>query len=128
MEVSTKALLSAGMLVTLIGILDAVRVSSWDLVVLFVVAGSLFATLWLRSGIGRAPVDLRADLARWLDHRAERTGEPLSDVLDRAVASYQSDLFGPGDLEPGGNAVVESRRDRPSNGNGVNGGDASSAR
>ena len=90
---STRVVLSAGLIVTGVGALDAFISREWDLFVVFCLSISLQLLLWLRFRANRLPATLRPDLARWLERQAERTGEPVDDVLDRAVAWYRSGLF-----------------------------------
>ena len=92
---SARVLISISLLVTAVGVLDALLGREWDLLVVFVISMLLQVALWLRHRANRTPVTLRPDLARWLEHQSARTGEPFDDVLDRAVAWYHQGLFVP---------------------------------
>ena len=91
---STRVLLTAGVIVTAVGALDAFIGREWDLLVVFCLSLSLQLLLWLRFRANRIPVTLRPDLTRWIERQAARTGEPFDDVLDRSVAWYRSGLYG----------------------------------
>lgn len=91
--VSTRVVLSIGLVVTGVGALDAFISREWDLFVVFLLSMSLQLLLWLRFRANRIPVSLRPDLARWIERQSQRTGEPFDDVLDRAVAWYHNGLF-----------------------------------
>jgi len=92
-EVSTRVLLSISLAVTGVGVLDALIGGEWDLLVVFLLTMVVQLTIWLRQRANRLPVSLRPDLAHWLEHRAQESGEPFDDVLDRAVAWHQHDLY-----------------------------------
>lgn len=92
-DVSTRVLLSVALVVTGVGVLDAFISREWDLLVVFLLSGTLQLTLWLRQRANRTPVSLRPDLTRWLERQSQRSGEPFDDVMDRAVAWYQHGLF-----------------------------------
>lgn len=91
--VSTRVLVSIALIVAAVGAVDALFSREWDLLVVFVLAITLQLILWLRLRANRVPVTLRPDLARWLEHRSERSGEPFDDLLDRAVAWYRQRLY-----------------------------------
>lgn len=82
------------LLIAGVGVTDAALSREWDLLVLVVVIG--LAQLWtLARAVGsRVTVSLRPDLARWVTQRSQRTGEPATDVVDRAVALFQHGLYG----------------------------------
>lgn len=90
---SSRLVLTIAIVVTGVGALDAYVGRKWDLVAVFVFLGLLLMMLWLRQRAHRVPVDLRSDLARFLEHQSQRTGEPMEDVVDRAVAAYRQGLF-----------------------------------
>lgn len=92
--VSSRVLLSLSLTVTVVGLLDAMIGEDWDLFAVFVLSGLLQFALWMRDRASRTPVTLRPDLAHDLMQHAQRTGEPFESVLDRAVAWYQSGLYG----------------------------------
>ncbi|MCP3991767.1 MAG: hypothetical protein GY929_20660 [Actinomycetia bacterium] len=91
--VSTRIIVTIGLVVGGVGALDAFVSREWDLLIVFLLVVSLQAMLWLRLRANRIPVTLRPDLARWLERQSERSGEPFDDVLDRAVAWYHSGLY-----------------------------------
>lgn len=90
---SNRFLLAAGLVVVGVGVLDAFVGREWDLLLVFALAFVIQLVLWIRHRANRIPVSLRPDLARWLEHRSERTGEAFDDVLDRSVAWYRDGLF-----------------------------------
>ncbi len=92
-SVSTRIIVSVGLVVAGVGALDSFLSREWDLLVVFLLSISLQLLLWLRLRANRIPVTLRPDLARWLEHQSGRTGEPFDDLVDRAVAWYQSGLY-----------------------------------
>ncbi len=91
--VSSRVLLSIALVVTGVGGLDAFFSREWDLLVVFLLSGTLQLILWLRQRANRTPISLRPDLSRWLERQSQRSGEPFDDVLDRAVAWYKHGLF-----------------------------------
>ena len=93
MGVSTRIIVTIGLVVAAVGALDAFVSREWDLLVVFLLVISLQSTLWLRLGAKRIPVTLRPDLARWVDRQSDRTGESFEDILDRAVAWFHSGLY-----------------------------------
>lgn len=93
MEFTTRALLAVGLLVVGVGVIDAGVTQSWDLLTILAALGAIIGVLLVRTTSGRVPTELRPDLAKWIEHRAEKTGEPFEDLLDRAVAAYRSELF-----------------------------------
>lgn len=92
---TSRTLLLAIVVVSAVGVLDAAIAPAWDLVVLFVVIGALASILALRGLGERRPTALRADLAAALVARSQRTGEPLDQLTDRAVATYLQALADP---------------------------------
>lgn len=93
--ISNRVLLSIGLVVLAVGIVDSLISREWDLLVVFVVAGLIQLSLWMRQLANRRPVTLRPDLTQWVEQRAQRTGEPFDDMLDRAVAYYKHGLYVP---------------------------------
>lgn len=86
---------TAVVIVGAVGLLDASIGRHWDLSLLFGLV-AVVGVVGLLAAVGRRrPVTLRSDLATALDDRACRTGEPLEQVLDRAVATYASVLEDP---------------------------------
>jgi hypothetical protein len=91
--VSTRIIVTVGLVIAGVGALDAFVSREWDLLVVFLLVVTLQLILWLRLRANRIPVTLRPDLARWLERQSGRTGESFDDVLDRAVAWYHSGLY-----------------------------------
>lgn len=78
-----------------VGLLDAAIGEVWDLAVLFGVV-LVLGVAGLAAGVTRRrPVTIRSDLGTQLDERARRAGEPVEQVLDRAVATYLHALEDP---------------------------------
>ena len=90
---TTKMLVAAGAITLTIGSIDAGISGEWDLFVLFVVGLGLNLTLLLRLQSRRPAVPIRRDLVAWLRDRASVSGESLSAVTDRAVATF-ADRYG----------------------------------
>jgi membrane protein implicated in regulation of membrane protease activity len=95
-----RVLVLAVLVVGLVGLLDAAIGRTWDLTVLFAVVAVLASVLLLRGLGDRRTVDLRADLAAALTGRSRRTGEPVDQVVDRAVATYLAALADPDEASP----------------------------
>ena len=85
-------LLVGAMVFTAVGTLDALVSREWDFLVIFGVVTVFLAAFWIRQRAHRVSVALRPDLAHWIEARAERSGEPFEDVLDRAVAAYKDGI------------------------------------
>lgn len=101
-----RILLAAVAVVAAVGVVDAAIGRTWDLVALFAVLLAL-GLLGLGWSLGqRRPVTLRVDHAAALQARSQAAGEPLDQVLDRAVATYLTALADPvpGDGAPHGSA------------------------
>jgi len=79
----------------LVGMADAAIGGVWDLFVLFTILAVVHIAALAVSGGNRVQVTLRPDLARWATQRSQRTGEPVDDVIDRAMAWYQQGLYQP---------------------------------
>lgn len=90
---STRFVLSVGLVVTSVGVVDSFISREWDLLVVFLLSGVVQLALWLRQRANRLPVSLRPDLAHWLESRSASLGEPFDDMLDRAVAHYKHGLY-----------------------------------
>lgn len=93
-DLSTRILLTISLVVTGAGAVDAAFSAEWDLLVVFALSGLVQLTIWFRQRANRLPVTLRPDLAHWLEHRSQESGEPFDDLLDRSVAWYKHGLFG----------------------------------
>ena len=96
---SIRLVVAIGLVITGVGMLDAILSDEWDFFVVFALSGATHATILARLRASRTPVTLRADLARWIDARAERAGERPERVLDRAVAAHRFG-FDPGGSDP----------------------------
>ena len=92
-EPSTRVILTVSLVVCCVGAVDAAISAEWDLLAIFVLTSLVQATLLVRWMVNRVPVSLRPDLARWVEQRSERSGEPIDDIVDRAVAWYQHGLY-----------------------------------
>lgn len=88
-ELGSRLVLLLAVVCAAVGITDAAVSREWDLLVIFVAVAGLLTVLWFRQRLHRVAVTLRPDLAHWLERRAESSGEPFDDVLDRAVASFK---------------------------------------
>lgn len=88
-SLDARVLLLLAMVCSAVGVLDAAISREWDLLVIFVLTALALVAMWVRLRVHRVDVTLRPDLAHWLEHRAESSGEPFDDVLDRAVASFK---------------------------------------
>lgn len=91
-----RALIVAGLIVALVGTVDAVRGGQTDLAVLFGVLAVLLAIGLATSWPRRRQIGVRADLARWIDDRSALTGESADRIIDRAVADQRDRLRSPG--------------------------------
>lgn len=81
----------------LIGLADAVAVAEPDLAVLFSAIVLLAATSIVRALGPRRRLGVRADLAAWLQLRADLTGETPEAIADRALAIARVQLGGADD-------------------------------
>ena len=97
--ISTKLLLSISLIVTGVGAADAFISAEWDLLSVFALTGLLQLSIWLQQRANRLPMTLRPDLAHWLERRSQESGEPVDDILDRAVTWYQHGMY-PHDRDP----------------------------
>ena len=90
---SSRVLLLISLVACGVGIVDGAIGGEWDLVAVFALVASLQVTLLARSTLHHVAVPLRPDLARWAEDRSERTGESVSDIVDRSMAWYQHGLY-----------------------------------
>jgi hypothetical protein len=73
------------------GAVAGARSDAPGLATLFGVIGLVTAaSLW--PARRRRAVELRPDLARWLDDVAAVTSEPAGDVLDRSLSAYRASM------------------------------------
>lgn len=91
---SSNLSLSVASVVAVVGALDAYIGGEWDFFVIFVIIGLLMLVVWLRQRADRVPMSVRSDLAGWLQHRADASGEPIEDIVDRALSTYRMGLVG----------------------------------
>ena len=90
---TTRLLVFSAIVVALVGAVDAGIGGEWDLFVLFVGVLAIATALGLRLESRRPAVPVRRDLVAWLRDRSSISGEPLSTVTDRAIATY-ADRYG----------------------------------
>lgn len=95
--ISNRGLLLISLTICGVGVADAFIGAEWDLLVVLTLTLVVQGAIWFRQWSSRVPVLLRADLARQIEIRAERSGEPFDAVLDRSVAWSQHRLYGDGD-------------------------------
>lgn len=84
----TRLLVVSGIVVALVGAVDAAIGREWDLFVLFMAALVIATALGFRLESRRPAIPIRRDLVAWLRDRSSISGEPLSNVVDRAIATY----------------------------------------
>ena len=90
---SVRMLVSAAIVVALVGVVDAGIGGEWDLFVLFALVLGIGVGLAFMLESRRPAVPIRRDLVRWLRDRAAASGEPMSAVTDRAIATF-ADRYG----------------------------------
>lgn len=83
-----RVLVVANVVVLTIGSIDAGIGGQWDLFVLFAIGLALSLALLIRVESRRPSIPIRRDLVVWLRDRASVSGEPLTTVTDRAIASF----------------------------------------
>jgi hypothetical protein len=91
---ASGVLLAAAVAVAVVGLLDAVFIEEHDFAVLFAADGLLVTGVVVLWATGRRSVGVERDLARWLQARAELTGEHVDRIADRALDRYRRDLDG----------------------------------
>lgn len=91
--ISTRLLQSIGLVVIAVGAADAFISREWDLLMVFLLSAFVQLIVWLQHRGNRLPATVRPDLAHWLEQRSQESGEPLDDLLDRAVAWYKHGLY-----------------------------------
>jgi len=89
----TRLLVSAVIVLALVGVVDAGIGGEWDLFVLFALLLGFGAALAFKLDSRRPAIPIRRDLVRWLRDRASASGEPISAVADRAIATF-ADRYG----------------------------------
>ena len=90
---TVRMLVTASVVVLTIGSIDAGLSSQWDLFVLFVIGFSLSVALLSQVESRRPAIPIRRDLVIWLRDRAAVSGESLTTVTDRAIATF-ADRYG----------------------------------
>jgi hypothetical protein len=90
---TTRLLVFSAIIVAVVGAIDAGIGGEWDLFVLFVAILAIAAALGFRLESRRPAIPVRRDLVAWLRDRSSISGEPLSAVTDRAIATY-TDRYG----------------------------------
>lgn len=93
MDMTTRLLVTVGIVLSGVGVVDASIDGDWDLLVLFALITLVQAAIWIRQGANRITVTVRPDLAHWIERQSHVTGEPHDDVLDRAIATYKSGMY-----------------------------------
>ncbi len=96
---TAKIAVTASVLVLLIGSIDAGLSGEWDLLVLFVISLGFNVVLLLRLESRRPAVPIRRDLVAWLRDRASLSGESLTAVTDRAIATFADRYGGMADVD-----------------------------
>jgi hypothetical protein len=80
------------LVISTVGLLDAVFTTEYDFAVLFGVA-ALIGVVQVAVCTWSGPaVALRRDVDRWLRQRSLLTGEPVDRLADRAVSTYRAAL------------------------------------
>jgi len=90
---TTGLLVFAAIVVAFVGAVDAGIGGEWDLFVLFVGILAIALALGSKLESRRPAVPVRRDLVAWLRDRSSISGEPISTVTDRAIATY-ADRYG----------------------------------
>jgi hypothetical protein len=83
-----RTLIAASITVLNIGSIDAGISSEWDLFTLFIISLALNVALLSRVESRRPAIPIRRDLVAWLRDRASVSGESLTAVTDRAIATF----------------------------------------
>ena len=68
--------------------------------ILFLIAEVFAVYLALATVRKRGSVSVRADLWEWLSSREELTGEPATEIAERAISTYRARLEGGGEGPP----------------------------
>lgn len=94
---STAVLLFVLVLTAGVGIADASLEGSGDHLVLFMVIGAAGLLLAVGTYASNPTIAVRRDLAHWATRRSQLTGEPVEQIIDRAVDGYRALLLPPPD-------------------------------
>jgi hypothetical protein len=90
---TVRILAIANVVVLAVGAIDAGIGGEWDLFALFAIGLGLGVALLLRVESRRPAIPVRRDLVGWLRDRASVSGESLTTVTDRAIATF-ADRYG----------------------------------
>lgn len=93
-SLSARVLIVSALVLSVVGVIDSLISREWDLLALFILVTLVHVVMLLLQGAHRRNTTIRPDLARWIEHRSQTTGEPSDYVLDRAIASYKHGLYG----------------------------------
>jgi hypothetical protein len=85
---TVKMLIFANVVVMGVGFVDAGIGGQWDLFALFAIGLGLGVALLFRVESRRPSIPIRRDLVAWLRDRASLSGQPLTTVTDRAIATF----------------------------------------
>lgn len=85
---TVRFLVIAGIVVMIVGLVDAGIGGQWDLFALFAIGLGIGVALLTRVGSRRLAIPVRRDLVAWLRDRASISGQPLTTVTDRAIATF----------------------------------------
>jgi hypothetical protein len=85
---TVRLLVIAGVVVMIVGLIDAGIGGQWDLFALFVIGLGIGVALLTRVESRRPAIPIRRDLVAWLRDRASVSGQPLTAVTDRAIATF----------------------------------------
>lgn len=96
---AVRMLATASVVVLLVGSIDAGIGGEWDLFALFLSGLGISVALLLRVESRRPAIPIRRDLVAWLRDRASVSGESLTSVTDRAIASFTDSYGGVSDPE-----------------------------
>ena len=96
---TVRMLVTASTVVLAIGSIDAGLSGQWDLFVLFLIGLGLSVALLLRVESRRPAIPIRRDLVIWLRDRAAVSGESLTTVTDRAIATFADHYGAVSDIE-----------------------------
>lgn len=90
---TVKLLVTANVVVLGIGVVDAGFSAEWDLFSLLLIGLAISLTLLFHLESRRPAIPVRRDLVVWLLDRSSISGESLSAVTDRAIATF-ADRYG----------------------------------
>jgi len=85
---TVRMLVTANVVVLTVGLIDAGIGGQWDLFTLFAIGLGIGVALLIRVESRRPAIPIRRDLVAWLRDRASVSGQPLTAVTDRAIATF----------------------------------------